>query len=106
MVLHEKKSHVDYVINFVNENLEFVKFFKHSLIPDEHFFHTVLLNSNIKDEIVNDNLGFLIWNGSTPITFSIEDAEKLKDSDKLFARKFDVDFDFSILDLIDKEMLN
>lgn len=39
--------------------------------------------------------------GMNPKFLKIEDFEKIKESDCLFARKFNMDIDYTILDLID-----
>ncbi|NJN99140.1 MAG: hypothetical protein HC875_36125 [Anaerolineales bacterium] len=77
-------------------------------MPDELFFQTVLLNSPLRDTIVNDDLKHIQWSTPTsahPDIFSKEDFEKLNRSPKLFARKFDTKHDTVILDLIDQHIL-
>lgn len=100
------KSHVNYILKFVEDNPDFVQFFRHSFIPDEHFFQTIIMNSNLKDEIINDNLRHIVWSedGCVPIIFSTNEAEFLKKSTKLFARKFDIKIDSNILDIIDNNI--
>jgi hypothetical protein len=95
-----------YVIDFVTHNKSFVRFFKHVFIPDEVFLQTIILNSPLRDAVVNDVLHYLEWpGGAHPATFGAEDLPKLIASGKLFARKFDVKHDAEILDLLDREAL-
>jgi hypothetical protein len=98
------KKHVDYILEYLKDKSDLVAFFKHSLIPDELFFHTIIMNSPLKDTIYNDNLRYIDWNKkgvALPATLGVEDEVSLLSSSKLFARKFDIDLDEHILDLID-----
>lgn len=99
---------VEYIYDFVNKNKGFVNFFKYVDGPDEMFFQTLLLNSPLKDKIVNDNLFFIDWenpNPSCPRVFEKCDFERLVNSPKLFARKFNATRDAEILDLLDQKLL-
>lgn len=97
-----------YVSRFAHEETSFVRFFEHVYIPDELFFPTVLLNSSFRDYVMNDNLRYIEWtpsddgNGGGPKVWRTEDFAELAVSSKLFARKFDVTVDESILDLLDR----
>lgn len=97
---------VDYVRRFVVEQPRFYRFFEHVDIPDEIFFHTVLMNSPLRDSVVNDELRHVDWTRRPlPAIFGAGDLETLRRSPKLLARKFDSTFDAEILDLIDGELL-
>lgn len=100
-VIHRK--HIEYIDNFVRQQPNYVRFFKHSRVPDETFFHTLLLNSNYREGIINDDLFFIDWSErqSSPAIFTTQDISRLLDSDDLFARKFDMTLDSAILDMID-----
>jgi hypothetical protein len=98
---------VDLVSDFVAARPDVVDFFKHVDIPDEIFFQTVLINSELRETVVNDNLRYIDWTrGVRPAVLDIRDLERLRESPKLFARKFDVHHDEEILDLIDRELLS
>jgi len=93
----------EYVHEFVSENPSFVRFFEHVLIPDELFFHTIVMNSPLADTVVNDHLRYIDWSTDPgPTILRVGDVERLKDSGKLFARKFDVNVDTRALDLVDE----
>jgi hypothetical protein len=97
---------IEYVANFVAQRPDVVSFFRHVDIPDEIFFQTILLNSKLCDTIVNDNLRYIDWTrGSRPAILEVRDLEALRASPKLFARKFDVNKDEMVLDLIDRHLL-
>ena len=40
---------------------EFVSFFRRVFIPDELFFQTILVNSELRNRIVNDDLRYMRW---------------------------------------------
>ena len=89
-------------------NKSFVNFFRYVDGPDEMFFQTLLLSSPLKDRIVNDNLFFIDWenpNPTRPRVFEKCDFERLVNSPKLFARKFDATRDSEILDLLEQKVL-
>ncbi|MEO1652496.1 MAG: beta-1,6-N-acetylglucosaminyltransferase, partial [Bacteroidota bacterium] len=51
---------VDYILDFVDENPEFVKIFKTTAHPDEAFFQTIIANSPYKD-YVKPSLTYAAW---------------------------------------------
>lgn len=97
---------IEYIGGFVEENPDFVKFFKHVKIPEEIFFQTVLMNSRYKNKIINDSMRYIIWpTGSRhPATLGKQNFASIMDSNKLFARKFDVTVDAEVLDMIDEKI--
>lgn len=83
-------------------------FFKYTLIPDEMYFQTMLMDSPYRDKCENNYLRQIEWrvdDPTHPATYKTEDFEILKNSQALYARKFDMDADSNILDLIDKQIL-
>ena len=76
--------------------------------PDEFIFQTILYNSIHRSRMVNNDLRYIDWSagGSSPKTLTIEDIGKLSGSDKLFARKFDLNKDEHVFDYIDKVFIN
>jgi hypothetical protein len=95
------KDHVKYILRFLKDNPEYIKFFSTVLISDEHFFQIILLNSPLKSQIINDNLRYIIWNKRSPEILRIDNIIDILKSHKLFARKFDINIDNTILDAID-----
>jgi len=94
---------IEYLGKFILENDGFVRFFHHVLIPDEIFFQTVLLNSPLRDTLVNDNMRCINWSGNWhPDIFRLEDLNHFMKTDGLFARKFDMSEDSMVLDKIDQ----
>jgi hypothetical protein len=90
----------------VGERPDVLSFFRHVDIPDEIFFQTVIMNSELADTVVNDNLRYIDWTrGRRPAILETRDFEALARSPKLFARKFDVEHDEQIMELIDHRLL-
>lgn len=99
---------VSYITDFIAQNRAFVAFFRYVDIPDELFFHTLILNSPWREKVINASLTYFDWTNPAaglPAILGQGDFEKLRHSSKLFARKFDTTKDAVILDLIDRELL-
>lgn len=97
--------------DFVLENYEELESYYHyTSAPDEIFFQSVLMNlisanASIK---IKPSLTYVNWvrkNVALPVTFNINDFAELSETKDLWARKFDVDYDGEILDLIDCKLL-
>jgi len=101
------KEVVRYILDFVEQKPEVKKFFRRTACPDEMFFQTILMNSSYRSRIVNDNKRYIDWRrgiGSSPTILTKDDFEKMKKSNKLFARKFDPDIDEGVLNIIDQHL--
>lgn len=88
----------------------FRTFYRRSLIADEGFFQTLIMNSGKHGEIVNDDLRTIDWipDGDIklrPRTFVKADAMRLSLSPDFFARKFDAGEDSEILTLLEAHLL-
>lgn len=92
-----------YVAKYVKENPTLRHYFKYTFGSDEFVYQTVIMNSHYKDAVVNNNFRYIDWSagGMNPKFLKVEDIEKLKASDCLFARKLNVDIDSEVFDLID-----
>jgi len=95
-----------FINTFVTRNPELVKFFRYVDIPDEIFFHTIILNSPFAQNVINDDLRCIdISDRRGPRIWQKRDLEMLTQSKALIARKFDTAVDSEILDLIDSKLL-
>jgi len=92
-----------YTLNYLKTHRSARRFFRLTWAVDEIVFQTILMNSPLKDTIVNDHLRYIKFKNaaSRPNTLTIADAKILVDSNKLFARKFDLKVDGEILDYLD-----
>ena len=98
-----------YIIKYLDENKWYYKFFENTLVPDESFFNTLLMNSPHKKKIVNDNLYFLHWgenlsNRNSPQFLTNKELELIEGSECFFARKFDENIDKSIVEYFVKKV--
>jgi len=95
---------ITYLLDFLTKNPKVIRFFKYCWGADEFFFATILFNSHFKDHIV-DNLVYVDWSVPVktghPKLLRSEDFEALCATDKLFARKFDIDTDAAIFDKLE-----
>jgi hypothetical protein len=92
-----------YIVAFVQEHPGFVRFFRHVLIPDELFFHTIVMNSPFRDRVAGDDLRYVDWteDADHPKVLTAADFAPLMKSGRLFGRKFDPAVDAVVLDMID-----
>lgn len=103
---------LDYILDYVRKNRSYVNFHKHTFAPDELFFQMILLNADddkITSTIANDNLRFMKWpslSNPHPELLKADDINEIKNSNALYARKFDEHQQAHIMDMIDEEMLS
>lgn len=81
---------------------KFEDYYKNTLIADEAFFQTVLMNTSYRGILIDDDRRAIVWipDGDIklrPKTFTIGDYRFLSRSDGLFARKFDDNIDDDII---------
>ena len=91
------------ILIIYKENTKLQNFLKYCWGTDELIIPTLILNSKHKSKTINNNLRYIDWSegNAHPKTLGIEDYDKIKSSNNLFARKFDLDFDHTILEKID-----
>jgi hypothetical protein len=86
------------------------EFYRNTFIADEGFFQTVMMNTSVHGEIVNDDLRMIDWVSDgdiklRPRTYMRQDAAALKASHNLFARKFEKDIDGDILSILEGHLV-
>ena len=99
---------IQYILDYIEQNPNYLKRFNYTWGSDEFFFQSILLNSKFKDNCVNDCLRYLVWNGGTPFNLEMKDYDDIKNNinDNLFARKFDENIDNDIIDKLYKDLEN
>ncbi|SKC69929.1 beta-1,6-N-acetylglucosaminyltransferase [Maledivibacter halophilus] len=97
----------EYIINYLNQNQSFCDYYKYTLIPDEGFFQTIVLNSHFRNRVINNNLRFIAGGGENlhPKTLTRDDYNYIMMSDMLFARKFDTNVDNEIIEIIKNRVM-
>lgn len=96
----------DFVLNFVRTNRRFCRFFRFTETPDEMFFQTIIANSHFGSRI-RPGLTYVDWCRKSPPYPSMLDSSDipiLRNSDKLFARKFDIRSDPAVFDNIEMHL--
>ena len=77
----------------------------HTVIPEEFFFQTIILNSPYKLGVITQNMQYFDQNkrnGSAWAYLYETDYEKIIDSEKFFAREIDMNISKELLELIDE----
>lgn len=82
--------------------------FKYSYCADEVFIQTVFINSPFKDNLYMPNCNndltacarLIDWKRGNPYVFRKEDYDLIKSSPAMFARKFDMNVDSDIVDMV------
>jgi hypothetical protein len=95
------RSCLKHIYEYVNRHPEYVRFFHHVLIPDESFFQSLLMNSELAPSVTTRTLTYVDWRPPWPGILTVEDLPRLQESDCLMARKFDTTTDSKVLDELD-----
>ncbi|MEN3974681.1 beta-1,6-N-acetylglucosaminyltransferase [Emcibacter sp. SYSU 3D8] len=99
------------LLELTDANPALARFYERTIHAEEMYFQTLLVNSGadparIRGEWRENTLGsylwFEIWKKSSPRTLLETDLDALLASNRMFARKFDIDVDSRILDLLDE----
>lgn len=92
-----------YLVDFFNREQKLKSFMKYTWGADEFFYATVLMNSPYRSTIVNDNLRLIKWKegSANPVILKQKDLSHIISSNKLFARKFDINVDAEVLGDVD-----
>ncbi len=84
------------------------RYFRHTFIPDEAMFQTMLANSPFAARVSAEALHYIDWerpNPKYPRTLDDEDFERLAASEALFARKMHPERSAGLLRRVDRELL-
>ena len=94
-----------YVADFIGTNKKLRRFIRFTWGPDEFVIPTLVMNSKFSQTVINDNFYYIDWTkgGPNPKTLTVDDYERIKNSGKMLARKFDIRQDQAILDLLDEK---
>ena len=104
-------SFAQYIVN----NLEtYRNVFSHSYCADEVFIQTILINSPFKYNLYmsdcNNNheacMRLIDWERGNPYVWRSEDYDAIMSSPCIFARKFDINADSEIIDMITSQIQN
>ncbi|AIQ17742.1 hypothetical protein H70357_14535 [Paenibacillus sp. FSL H7-0357] len=98
---------MEYILEFTRTSPGYIRLFKNSFCGDEIFFHSIILNSPFKDNVVNEIKRYTDWETGPefPRTLRAVDYERIRTQGQgcFWGRKFDLDVDRSIVeDLLQK----
>lgn len=105
----------DFARYLISQEKQIEKLFKYSYCCDEFFLQTIIMNSEYKDALYNEelldfsdiasNLRLIDWERGRPYTYDIDDLELLTNTTKLFGRKINNDTEKRrlLLDALDRE---
>lgn len=91
-----------YILNKVNNDKVLVNFYKRTYCPDEMFFQSIIMDSEFKQHIVNEDYRYVVFPG--PKILNTDDFNSIIHSGKWFARKFEPNIDNNILNMLDKHI--
>ncbi|HEY2786255.1 MAG TPA: beta-1,6-N-acetylglucosaminyltransferase [Fimbriiglobus sp.] len=93
---------VEYILEYVARYSLYDRFFRYTFVPDEMYFHSIIANSPFSEFVTGESLTHVEWDSekSRPKIIRLEDLNRLLDSKKLFARKFDIAEDCQVLDAL------
>jgi hypothetical protein len=91
---------LEYVVSRDSRTIEF---FRWAACPEESFFQSILMSSQLAPTLVNDDLRYVDWSegGASPRILTTFDLDRMLGSNALFARKFDSGVDPDVLDVLD-----
>lgn len=94
------KSTVKWIDDYLANNQVYYDFYKHTVCPDESFFHTLVMQS----PYANENTDYLTYvrfrrGASSPDILQNEDFALAKESKYLVMRKVDMDVDDSFINM-------
>lgn len=99
---------VKYILEYTKEKPGFLRRLRYTFAADESYFQSILLNSEKRSKIINNNLRYIEWqfrNNSFPANLDISDYFLILQSDVFFARKFEYPISIDLIRILDKMIL-
>lgn len=114
---------IEYVIDFINRNPDYIKYMKYTHCPDEIFFTSIIKSSPYSEKISFDferktrqssiylhtvqGIHYIDWSEvsndrGSPRVLTMRDKDAIHNTNALFARKFDHNESIYLLEYIDK----
>jgi hypothetical protein len=97
---------IQYILDFLNKDPGYNRYFKYTHCPDEMFFQTIIMHSPFAGNVVCNNLRCIhfIPGNAHPKTWTMADKETLLASPAYFARKFDMAVDAQIISFLNHRL--
>lgn len=92
-----------YLTELLINNRSLISFLKYTWSPDEFIVASLIMGSDFKEKTINNNLRYIDWSEGKahPKILLEEDLYSIKNSEMLFARKFDMTIESNIIDHLD-----
>lgn len=99
---------VEYILSYTKTHTKILDFFRYAGCSDELYIQSVLINSPIKDNMINNIHRYFDWadKGKSPKILTKSDYDKIIASGAWFARKLDQDTDAELFDMLDYTIKN
>lgn len=96
-----------YLSAYFKANPKVMRFLRLTWGADEFIVASILMNSPYKDKLINENYRYIDWSSGKahPRLLTVDDFKAITQSGMLFARKFDLENDAEIFQLLDKYIL-
>ncbi len=95
------KAVVEYMIDYIHKNMDFVNYWENSLASDLMFFQTIMMNSQfsdkIQDELMYVRFGKSFGTINHPVTITKKNSKDIETGNYYCARKFELDEDADII---------
>jgi hypothetical protein len=95
--------------HFIEQHPDYLDYHLYTFAPDEIFFHSIIF-SLIDKKFIRDEVTYVEWPGNNmgPLLMQESNINTVlgQGDGKLFARKFDMEVDARILDMIDRRIEN
>ena len=101
------KKCIQYLNDFYQNNSHVVEYYKYVLVPDESLIQTILINSK-KFHLSNECKHYFDFSNSShghPAILTEKHYDLMMQSNYFFARKFDINVDSKILDILDQKFV-
>lgn len=103
------RVHSEYLMQEISGLPNIGIFFRYTVVPDESFIHTILMNSPYAaHNILRENMHEILWKesptdkGAVVVTYTEQHLDFLKSSRKWFARKFSTQVSADLLERLDE----
>lgn len=83
------------ILDFIETHPKVMLFFQYTLVPDEMFFQSILMHTDLAPKLSHNAMRYLEWEPGawSPKTFQPQAIAQLAHRVELFARKFSADLD-------------
>ena len=99
---------VRYVVSFLDQRPDVMRFFRWVLAPDEMLIQSVMMSGPLADSVIDSDLHHTRWEpmSAHPVIFTASELDELERSPEPFVRKVDLELSDALLDALDARALS